>query len=65
MDKEKHMFTEEELDEINDVVIDTINKICEIADEQNLDIDDLLKFYSNLVHNVTECATINEMKVRN
>ena len=65
MDKEKHMFTEEELDEINDVVIDTINKICEIADKQNLDRDNLLKFYSNLVHNVTEYSTINELKVRN
>lgn len=65
MDKEKHMFTEEELDEIYDVVIDTINKICEIADKQNLDRDNLLKFYSNLVHNVTEYSTINELKVRN
>lgn len=65
MNKEKHMFTEEELDEINDIVIYTIYKICEIADKQNLDRDNLLKFYSNLVHNVTEYSTINEMKVRN
>ena len=62
MDKEKHIFTEEELDEINDIVIYTINKICEIAYKQNLDRDDLLKFYSNLVYNVTEYTTINEMK---
>lgn len=65
MGKKKHIFTEEELDEINEVVIDTINKICEIADKQNLDRDNVLKFYSNLVHNVTEYTTINEMKVRN
>ena len=60
MNKEEHI-----LDEINDIVIDTINKICKIADKENLDRDNLLKFYSNLVHNLTECATINEMKVRN
>lgn len=65
MNKEKHMLTDKELDEINDIVIYTINKICEIADKQNLDRDNLLKFYSNLVHNFAECTTINEMKVRN
>lgn len=60
MDKEKQI-----LDEINDTVIYTINKICEIADKQNIDRDLLLRFYSNLVHNVAEYTTINEMKVRN
>ena len=65
MDKEKHIFTDEELDEISEVVIDTINKICEIADKQNLDRDYLLKIYSNLVYNVTKYTTISEMKVRN
>ena len=60
MNKEEHI-----LDEINDIVIDTINKICKIADKENLDRDNLLKFYSNLVHDVAEYTTINEMKVRN
>lgn len=62
MDKEEHIVTEKELDEINEVLIYTIYKICEIADKQNIDRDDLLKFYSNLVYCVTEYTTINEIK---
>lgn len=65
MDKKRHTFTDEELDELNEIVIYTINKICKMADKQNLDRDILLKCYSDLIRYVTESATINEMKVRN
>lgn len=51
--------------EISDITKTVLTKICEVADKNNIDRDDTLKYFANLISTFSKISTIKTFEVGN
>lgn len=56
--KKQHTFTDEEIEDLQNIVSDTLASICTMADKHNIDRDSMLKYFANMIKAFTEVASI-------
>ena len=58
MSKKQHTFTDEEIEDLQNIVSDTLASICTMADKHNIDRDSMLKYFADMIKVFTEVASI-------
>ena len=58
MSKKQHTFTDEEIEDLQNIVSDTLASICTMADKHNIDRDSMLKYFADMIKAFTEVASI-------
>ena len=56
-------LSDEELEDFNPIVIDSIRKICVFSDKHNFDRNSMLAYFANTVKAFSEIATIENFEV--
>ena len=58
MSKEQSNLTDKEMDDLQNIVTDTLASICAMADKHNIDRDSMLKYFADMLTGFTEAASI-------
>ena len=56
-------LSDEELEDFNPIVIDSVRKICVFSDKHNFDRNSMLAYFANTVKAFSEIATIENFEV--
>ena len=56
-------LSDEELEDFNPIVIDSIRKICVFSDKHNFDRNSMLAYFADTVKAFSEIATIENFEV--
>lgn len=56
-DKQSNL-TDKEMEDLQNIVTDTLASVCSIADKHNIDRDSMLKYFSDMLTAFTEVASI-------
>lgn len=56
-DKQSNL-TEKEMEDLQNIVTDTLASVCAMADKHNIDRDSMLKYFSDMLTAFTEVASI-------
>ena len=56
-------LSDEELEDFNPVVIDSVRKICVFSDKHNFDRNSMLAYFADTVKAFSEIATIENFEV--
>lgn len=54
----KYRPTNEEMNDLCHIIDDSLEKLCEMADKHNIDRNELVKYYANVITGIAEFATI-------
>ena len=58
MSEKQSNFTDKEMDDLQNIVTDTLASICAMADKHNIDRDSMLKYFADMLTGFTEVASI-------
>lgn len=61
-ENEQNRLTEAELDDINDIVGDTITALVDCADKHNIDRDSLVRYFAAMFKVMAEVSTFEHYK---
>ena len=56
-DKQSNL-TDKEIEDLQNIVTDTLASICTMADKHNIDRDSMLKYFADMLTDLTEVASI-------
>ena len=56
-------LSDEELEDFNQIVIDSVRKICVFSDKHNFDRNSMLAYFADTVKAFSEIATIENFEV--
>ena len=56
-DKQSNL-TDKEMEDLQNIVTDTLASVCSMADKNNIDRDSMLKYYTDMLVAFTEVASI-------
>ena len=56
-DKQSNL-TDKEMEDLKNIVTDTLANVCSMADKHNIDRDSMLKYFADMLTVFTEVATI-------
>ena len=56
-DKQRNL-TDKEMEDLKNIVTDTLANVCAMADKHNIDRDSMLKYFSDMLTALTEVASI-------
>ena len=56
-------LSDEELEDFNPIVIDSVRKICVFSDKHNFDRNSMLSYFADTVKAFSEIATIENFEV--
>ena len=56
-DKQSNL-TDKEMEDLQDIVTDTLANVCAMADKHNIDRDSMLKYFADMLTALTEVASI-------
>ena len=56
-------LSEEEFDDFNQIIVNTIKEICKFSDKHNFDRNSMLAYFANTVKAFSEIATIENFEV--
>ena len=54
----KYRPTNEEMNDLDTIVSDTLDKLCKMADRHNIDRNELVNYYVNVITGIAEFANI-------
>lgn len=54
----KYRPTNEEMNDLDTIVSDTLDKLCKMADRHNIDRNELVNYYANVITGIAEFANI-------
>ena len=56
-DKQRNL-TDKEMEDLKNIVTDTLANVCAMADKHNIDRDSMLKYFADMLTAITEVASI-------
>ena len=56
-DKQRNL-TDKEMEDLKNIITDTLENVCAMADKNNIDRDSMLKYFADIVTALTEVASI-------
>ena len=56
-DKQSNL-TDKEMEDLRNIITDTLANVCAMADKHNIDRDSMLKYFSDILTAITEVASI-------
>ena len=57
---DKHSnLTDKEMEDLQNIVTDTLSNVCAMADKHNIDRDSMLKYFADMLTALTEVASIH------
>lgn len=61
---EQEKFTDAEMEDFTEIIVNVIESICVFADENNFDRDNIFKYFSQRIYLMSEMATISDYKLK-
>ena len=58
MSKEQSNLTDKEMEDLQNIVTDTLASVCAMADKHNIDRDSMLKYFADMLTAFAEVASI-------
>ena len=58
MNNKQSNFTDKEMEDLKNIVTDTLANVCAMADKHNIDRDSMLKYFADILTALTEVASI-------
>lgn len=58
MNDKQSNLTDKEMEDLQNIVTDTLASVCAMADKHNIDRDSMLKYFSDMLTAFTELASI-------
>lgn len=58
MSEKQSNLTDKEMEDLQDIVTDTLASVCAMADKHNIDRDSMLKYFADMLTGFTEVASI-------
>ena len=62
-DKQSNL-TDKEMEDLKNIVTDTLANVCAMADKHNIDRDSMLKYFADMLTALTEVASIQNYKTK-
>ena len=62
-DKQSNL-TDKEMEDLKNIVTDTLANVCAMADKHNIDRDSMLKYFADMLTALTEVASIQNYETR-
>lgn len=62
-DKQSNL-TDKEMEDLQNIVTDTLASVCAMADKHNIDRDSMLKYFSDMLTAFTEVASIQNYETK-
>ena len=56
-DKQRNL-TDKEMEDLKNIITDTLENVCAMADKNNIDRDSMLKYFADILTGLTEVASI-------
>lgn len=63
-DKQSNL-TDKEMEDLKNIVTDTLANVCAMADKHNIDRDSMLKYFADMLTAFTEVASIQNYETNN
>ena len=58
-------LTDKEMEDLKNIVTDTLANVCAMADKHNIDRDSMLKYFADMLTAITEVASIQNYETNN
>ena len=63
MSNKQRNLTDKEIDDLQNIVTDTLASICSMADKHGIDRNSMLKYYADMITAFAEVTSIQNYKI--